>query len=63
MADNLEQQIWSCKKRIEIVRTLIEEQWANGLSTDEAEGVLTLELSFLKILNEQLRAEEGVNDC
>lgn len=63
MADNLEEQIWSCKKRIEIVRTLIEEQWANGLSTDEAERVLTQELSFLKILNEQLRAEESVKDC
>ena len=58
MADNLEEQIWSCKKRIEMVRTLIEEQWANGLSTDEAERVLTQELSFLKILNEQLRAKK-----
>ena len=34
-----------------------------GLSTDEAERVLTQELSFLKILNEQLRAEESVKDC
>jgi|RhiMetdeSRZDD1v2_1073273.scaffolds.fasta_scaffold827118_2 hypothetical protein len=63
MADNLEEQIWSCKKRIEIVRNLIEEQWANGLSTDEAERVLAQELSFLKILNEQLGAEESVKDC
>jgi hypothetical protein len=63
MADDLEQQIWSCKKRIEIVRTLIEEQWANGLSTDEAERVLTQELSFLKILNQQLIAEKDVKDC
>lgn len=63
MADNLEQQIWSCKKRIEIVRTLMEEQWANGLSTEEAERVLAQELSFLKILKEQLGAEERVKDC
>jgi len=63
MADDLEQQIWSCKKRIEIVRTLIEEQWSNGLSTDEAERVLTQELSFLKILNQQLIAEKDVKDC
>lgn len=63
MADDLEQQIWSCKKRIEIVRTLIEEQWANGLSTDQAERVLTQELSFLKILNQQLIAEKSIKDC
>ena len=63
MADDLEQQIWSCKKRIEIVRTLIEEQWANGLSTDEAERVLTQELSFLKILNQQLIEEKNAKDC
>jgi hypothetical protein len=30
----------------------------NGLSTDEAERVLTQELGFLKILNEQLRAKK-----
>ena len=37
--------------------------YPNGLSTDEAERVLTQELSFRKILNEQLRAQESVKDC
>ena len=41
----------------------IEEQWANGLSTDEAERVLTQELSFLKILNQQLIEEKNAKDC
>jgi len=45
------------------VRTLIEEQWANGLPTDEAERVLEQELNFLKTLNEKLATGEGIGDC
>ncbi|RPI45011.1 MAG: hypothetical protein EHM67_03015 [Hyphomicrobiaceae bacterium] len=36
MADDLEQQIDNCKKRIAVIGTLIEEQRAAGLITAEA---------------------------
>jgi len=60
MADTLQKQIEKCKKRIEIVAMLIEEQRAAGLSSEEAERVLALERSFLKIL-EDMMAKAGGN--
>ena len=50
MADDLEQQIDNCKKRIAVIGTLIEDQRAAGLITAEAERVLALEASYLKVL-------------
>ena len=58
MADTLDEQTAKCKKRIAIIEMLIEEQRATGLSTEEAERVLSLERSFLKIL-EGMRAGGG----
>jgi hypothetical protein len=63
MSDNLEQQVSNCKKRIETVRTLIEEQWVDGLPTDAAERVLAQELSWLKTLVEKLATGESTGDC
>ena len=54
MADDLEQQIDNCKKRIAVIGTLIEEQRAAGLITAEAERVLALEASYLKVLEDML---------
>jgi hypothetical protein len=45
-----------CKKRIAVIEMLIEEQRATGLSTQEAERVLALEKSFLKILEDLTKA-------
>lgn len=59
MADTLEQQTAKCKKRIAIIETLIEEQRAAGLSTQEAERVLSLERSFLKILEDMTKAGQN----
>jgi hypothetical protein len=59
MADTLDQQTDKCKKRIAIIEMLIEEQRAAGLSTEEAERVLGLERSFLKILEGMTRAGGG----
>jgi cell division septum initiation protein DivIVA len=59
MADTLEQQAAKCKKRIAIIEMLIEEQRAAGLSTQEAERVLGLERSFLKILEDTSAAGGG----
>jgi len=59
MADTLDQQTDKCKKRIAIIEMLIEEQRAVGLSTEEAERVLGLERSFLKILEDMTRAGGG----
>ena len=59
MADTLDQQTDKCKKRIAIIEMLIEEQRAAGLSTQEAERVLGLERSFLKILEDMTRAGGG----
>jgi hypothetical protein len=63
MANDLEEQIRSCQKRIEIVRTLIEEQWASGLSTEAAERLLAQELNHLRTLNERLAMGESNGDC
>ena len=52
----LEQQIEKCKSRIAVIEMLIEEQRAAGLSTQEAERVLGLEQSFLKILEDMTKA-------
>jgi hypothetical protein len=46
MADTLDEQTVKCKKRIAIIEMLIEEQRATGLSTEEAERVLSLERGF-----------------
>jgi hypothetical protein len=54
MADDLEQQIDNCNKRIAVIGTLIEEQRAAGLITAEAERVLALEASDLKVLEDML---------
>jgi hypothetical protein len=62
MSDNLEQQISNRKKRIQTVRILIEEQWADGLPTDAAERVLGEELSWLKSLVEKLATGESTSD-
>ena len=59
MAETLDQQTDKCKKRIAIIEVLIEEQRAAGLSTEEAERVLGLERSFLKILQGMTRAGGG----
>jgi hypothetical protein len=59
MADTLDEQTAKCKKRIAIIEMLIEEQRATGLSTEEAEGVLSLERSFLKILENKTKAGGG----
>jgi hypothetical protein len=59
MADTLEQQTAKCKKRIAIIEMLIEEQRAAGLSTQEAERVLSLERSFLKILDDLTKAGQN----
>jgi hypothetical protein len=56
MADTLDEQTAKCKKRIAIIEMLIEEQRATGLSTEEAERVLSLERSFLKILENMTKA-------
>jgi hypothetical protein len=63
MADELEQQVSNCKKRIETVRTLIKEQWADGLPTETAERVLAQELSWLKSLHETLATGQSAGDC
>jgi hypothetical protein len=59
MADTLDEQTAKCKKRIAIIEMLIEEQRATGLSTEEAERVLSLERSFLKILENMTKAGGG----
>jgi len=59
MADTLQEQTEKCKKRIEIIAMLIEEQRAAGLSTEEAERVQGLERSFLKILENMMKADGG----
>ena len=59
MAETLEQQTAKCKKRIAIIEMLIEEQRAAGLSTQEAERVLSLERSFLKILEDMTKAAQN----
>ena len=59
MAETLEQQTAKCKKRIAIIEMLIEEQRAAGLSTQEAERVLSLERSFLKILEDMTKAGQN----
>jgi hypothetical protein len=59
MADTLDEQTAKCKKRIAIIEMLIEEQRATGLSTEEAERVLSLERSFLKILANMTKAGGG----
>jgi hypothetical protein len=61
MADTLEQTA-KCKKRIAVIEMLIEEQRATGLSTQEAERVLALEKSFLKILEDMTKAGGGSQD-
>jgi hypothetical protein len=59
MADTLDEQTVKCKKRIAIIEMLIEEQRATGLSTEEAERVLSLERGFLKILEDMTKAGGG----
>jgi uncharacterized protein YnzC (UPF0291/DUF896 family) len=59
MADTLDEQTAKCKKRIAIIEMLMEEQRATGLSTEEAERVLSLERSFLKILENMTKAGGG----
>jgi hypothetical protein len=59
MADTVKQQTAKCKKRIAIIEMLIEEQRAAGLSTQEAERVLSLERSFLKILEDMTKAGQN----
>lgn len=59
MAETLEQQTAKCKRRIAIIEMLIEEQRAAGLSTQEAERVLSLERSFLKILEDMTKAGQN----
>jgi hypothetical protein len=59
MADTLDEQTPKCKKRIAIIKMLIEEQRAAGLSTEEAERVLSLERGFLKILEDMTKAGGG----
>lgn len=56
MAETLDQQTAKCKQRIAIIEMLIEEQREAGLSTEEAERVLGLERSFLKILEDMKTA-------
>ena len=63
MADNLEQQISNCKGGSRQCKTGIEEQWADGLSTEATERVLAQELSWLKSLNEKLATREGTDAC
>ena len=62
MADDLKRHIANCEKRMTVIRTLIEEQRASGVATENAERVLALETSFLKLLQDRLAAE-GPNDC
>ena len=62
MADNLEQQIDNCKKRIAVIGTLIEER-AAGLITAEAERVLALEASYLKVLEDMLACGGTGAEC
>jgi hypothetical protein len=61
MADTLDEQAAKCKKRIAIIEMLIEEQRATGLSTEEAERVLSLERSFLKILENMTKGGGSQN--
>jgi len=63
MADDLEQQIQSCKKRVEIVRTLIEEQWQTAYRPTKLNECLNKNLTFLKTLNEKLATGESNGDC
>jgi hypothetical protein len=62
MAETLEQQIANCKQRMAVVRSLIEEQRAAGLTSDDAERVLALEAEFLKMLEDRLSADGGNRD-
>jgi hypothetical protein len=57
MGETLEQQITNCKQRMAVIRSLIEEQRAAGLTSDEAERVLALEAEFHKMLEDRLSAE------
>jgi hypothetical protein len=63
MADDLEQQIANCKRRIAVIGTLIEEQRAAGLITAEAERVLALEASYLKVLEDMLASGGTGVEC
>jgi hypothetical protein len=56
MAETLQQRIANCKRRMAVIRSLIEEQHAAGLSSNDAERVLALEAEFLKMLEVQLSA-------
>jgi hypothetical protein len=62
MAERLEQRIADCKRRMAVVRRLIEEQRAAGVRTEEAERVLALEAGFLARLQE-LVAGGPARDC
>jgi hypothetical protein len=62
MAETLEQQIANCKQRLAVIRSLIEEQRAAGLPSDEAERVLGLEAEFLKMLEDRLSADARDRD-
>ena len=57
MAETVEQRIANCKQRMTVIRTLIEEQRAAGLTADEAERVLALEAQFLKMMEDRLAAD------
>jgi hypothetical protein len=45
-----------------VIRSLIEEQHAAGLSSNDAERVLALEAEFLRMLEDQLSADRHDRD-
>jgi hypothetical protein len=53
MAETVEEQIAMCRGRMAALATLIEEERAAGLSTEEAERVLALEAALLKNLQDK----------
>ena len=56
MSFDVPQQIEACKRRIEIVRVLIEQAKAKGEIPSEEEGQVMLEMQLLRMLEAQFAA-------
>jgi len=61
MSFDVRYQIYACKRRMEIVRALIEDAKASGKTTTEEERQILLEAELLRMLEAELETQNRGN--